>query len=124
MKIRDWFNHKNEIINDIKEMKSNPDYETTYIYALHNDGKSTWALVFGWRDGEEYGDDINRLNGYLGYVPNNSLMHEYGYDWIMPYNEEYEEVDDTEITIETPIQDLLWFEKEWKRMKKDYKLTA
>ena len=68
------------------------DKELTGWFTFAKDDDYTWAVVFGWVD-----DGVD--NGMLvktAYCPNNSVMNDYEYDWNMPYNKKYGEVDDTE----------------------------
>lgn len=123
MPTKDWFNHKDELRYAIQKMRDEKSYESTYSFNLLDDGTNTWGLVFGWRDGKDFDEDENVLCGYLGYLPNNSMMGEFGYDWMMPYDEESGEVDDTELSIQcADISDLKWWEENWNRMVKDYRL--
>lgn len=79
----------------------------TYYWLLGtDDAANNWAIVLGWNDGFEANetDDCTdgtwRLCSKLAYQPKNSIMQcDYGIDWIMPYNEETGDVDDTEISI-------------------------
>lgn len=76
------------------------DYKEGYTYWQTLDivnGKE-FAIVLGWQDGFDTKDGFE-LCMKLAYLPTNSLMSEYGIDWIMPYDEETGEVDDTEMTV-------------------------
>lgn len=79
----------------------------TYHWTLGRDENGNdWAIVLGWADGfdTEENDDCTlgtwRLCVKLAYQPWNSLMQcDYDIDWLMPYDEESGEVDDTEVPI-------------------------
>lgn len=122
---RNWFKDKDKIREEIKKILGDKSYEYTYSFPLLNDGTNTWGLVFGWRDGKDFDRKHDVLCGYLGYLPNESAMGEFGYDWMMPYDKESGEVDDTELTIEDISDlDLDWWEDNWNRMTKEYKLAG
>ena len=80
-------------------------FNGTYYWILNTDAKNNnWAIVLGWSDDgdedDDYMDGTYRLCAKLAYQPHNSLMQcDYDVDWIMPYNEESGDVDDTEIPI-------------------------
>lgn len=79
----------------------------TYHWNLDTDrNNNDWAIVLGWSDGFESNPDdpctdgTYRLCAKLAYQPNNSMLQcDYDVDWLMPYDEETSEVDDTEISI-------------------------
>ena len=70
--------------------------ETTCWDVFAEDDKYTWAVVFGSysEDGEDY------IGVKIAYCPRRSAMKEYDIDWMMPYNKETNEVDDTEVLFE------------------------
>ena len=70
----------------------------TYHWDLHKDDKFTWAIVLSWEeDVYEFGDKV--LFGKVAFQSNNSIMQcDYDIDWIMPYNEETGDCDDTEVS--------------------------
>lgn len=90
-------------VNELKKTKDN----TTYYWILDRDEDGNdWAIVLGWADGfeETENDDCTdgtwRLCVKLAYQPWNSVIQcDYDIDWIMPYDEESGEVDDTEVSI-------------------------
>ena len=65
----------------------------TYYWYLHsNDMENDWAIVLGYLG--------TRLYIKLAYQPCNSVMQcDYDIDWLMPYDKETGEVDDTEVRI-------------------------
>ena len=94
---------------DIKEMISqlvkSRDLGETRWHVLKNVNGKTYALVMAWQDGfekaenpNEYQYDTYRICGKVAY--NDSSMKEYDMDWIMPYDEETGEVNDTECSLE------------------------
>ncbi len=115
-----------DLILDLK----NPnkwDY-TGYVTLDVVDGKR-WAIVIGWMDGFEdegisdYKRDDCRLCGKVAYQSTNSVMQEYDYDWLMPYDENTGEVWDTDTSIDSDgnIDSCIdWWLSEWEEIKKIY----
>lgn len=95
-----------EFINAVEDMKQTK-FNGTYHWILGGDeDNNDWAIVLGWSDGYEPNENDDCMDGTyslcakIAYQPNNSLMQcDYDVDWLMPYNEETGEVDETEITI-------------------------
>lgn len=94
-----------EFTNAVEEMKKNHESGTYYWY-LGFDGKNNWAIVLGWSDGFEPDatdpcmDGTWRLCAKMAYQHSNSIMQcDYDIDWLMPYDEITEEVDDNEVPI-------------------------
>ena len=69
------------------------DHSLTGWFTFATDDDYTWAIVFGWTDSEELDDGLLVKTAYFY---NNSVMNDYEYDWYMPYDKKYGEVDDTE----------------------------
>ena len=96
----------NKFINAVADMK-NTKANGTYHWILGRDeNDNDWAIVLGWADGfdaeenDACTDGTWRLCVKLAYQPCNSLMQcDYDIDWLMPYDEETGEVDDTEVSI-------------------------
>ena len=108
----------NRIIDTIKEAESDGPSSTTYIVDLDYDDKGNrWAVVLGWVDYD--GDDEYELWGKIAYLPKNSYMKEYDWDWLMPYDEETGEVWDTEIS-NPGASDASWWLDQWELIKKEY----
>ena len=108
----------NSIIDTIKEAESDGPSSTTYIVDLDYDDKGNrWAVVLGWVDYD--GDDAYELCGKIAYLPKNSYMKDYDYDWEMPYDEETGEVWDTEIS-NPSASDAAWWLDQWEMIKKEY----
>ena len=108
----------NRIIDTIKEAESDGPSGTTYIVDLDYDDKGNrWAVVLGWVDYD--GDGEYKLWGKIAYLPKNSYMKEYDYDWEMPYDEETGEVWDTEIS-NPDAYDVSWWLDQWEMIKKEY----
>lgn len=63
----------------------------TYWWTLDYVDDKQFAIVMGWQQV----DDDYELCMKLAYLPMNSLMSEYDIDWIMPYDEDTGQVDDT-----------------------------
>ena len=95
-----------EFMNAVEDMKKTK-YNGTYHWILGRDkNNNDWAIVLGWADGfdkrenDSCTDGTWRLCAKVGYQPYNSLMQcDYDWDWLMPYDEETKEVDNTEIPI-------------------------
>lgn len=108
----------NRIIDTIKEAEADGPSSTTYIVDLDYDDKGNrWAVVLGWVDYD--GDDEYKLWGKIAYLPKNSYMKEYDWDWMMPYDEETGEVWDTEISNPDAF-DAAWWLDQWELIKKEY----
>ncbi|MBO5828887.1 MAG: hypothetical protein J6R59_10620 [Paludibacteraceae bacterium] len=95
-----------EFINAVEDMKETK-YNGTYHWILGRDeNDNDWAIVLGWADGFEKEendsctDGTYRLCAKVAYQPYNSMMQcDYEIDWLMPYDEESGEVDNTEMPI-------------------------
>ena len=95
-----------EFVNAVDDMQRTK-FGGTYHWILGRDENGNdWAIVLGWADGfdTEENDDCTlgtwRLCVKLAYQPWHSLMQcDYDVDWLMPYDEETGDVDDTEISI-------------------------
>lgn len=113
-----------EFTEAVKEMCRTHE-NGTYYWRLGSDDKNDWAIVLGWADGfeEEPNDPCTdgtwRICAKLAYQPWNSMMQcDYDIDWLMPYDEETMEVDDTEVSIyhDTNLASVVdWLLKCWKR---------
>ena len=118
IKIKNWLT---ETINAYKQYSY--DNAITSWYVLDTDDKGNYlAIVCGWTDGfEDNGiKDWNENGEYrlymkFAYQPRTSLMQEYDIAWLMPYNEETNEVDDTEIPISDNMDDIKWLLKAYER---------
>lgn len=95
-----------EFVNAVEYMKKTKSNGTYYWILGSDDNNNYWAIVLGWSDGfaidenDDCTDGTWRLCVKLAYQPCNSLMQcDYDIDWSMPYDEETEEVDDTEYSI-------------------------
>ena len=92
-----------EFIDAVEDMKKNKT-NGTYHWILGEDANGNdWAIVLGWVDGfdidenDDCMDGTYRLCAKLAYQSNNSIMQcDYDIDWLMPYDKENGEVDDTE----------------------------
>ena len=60
------------------------------------DDKYIWAFVFGYFEAENE-QDLPCIAVKVAYCPKNSAMNEYDIDWRMPWDDYYNEVDDTEM---------------------------
>lgn len=95
--------HIKNAVDNMSKTKSN----CTYHWYLGTDNDDNdWCIVLGWCDGfdsneiDSYSDDTYRLCIKLAYQPSNSLLQcDYNIDWLMPYDEKTNDVDDTEIPI-------------------------
>ena len=120
---------RQKVRNLILDLK-NPDKwdYTGYVTLDVVDGKR-WAIVIGWLDGFEdegtadYKRDDCRLCGKVAYQSTHSVMQEYDYDWLMPYDEDTGEVWDTDTSINSDdnIDSCIdWWLSEWEEIKKIY----
>ena len=98
------------ILNKIKNLEQT---ETYCYYLDDHDEKNNWALVFG------YPDDYDDVCGKVAYQPRNSMMQEYGIDWLMPYDEDNGDVWDTEIHI-SDTKDIEWLLEQWLMIREEY----
>jgi hypothetical protein len=69
--------------------------------------------VFRW----DY--EYKQIMGKIAYLPNNNVMSQYDYDWIMPYDESTGEVYDTETQI-GDLRDVEWLLDEWEFIKQKF----
>ena len=95
-----------EFTNAVIDMRKNHPNGTYHWHLDTDDNGNDWAIVLGWADGfeEDPTDDCTdgtyRLCAKLAYQPHNSIMQcDYDIDWLMPYNKETGDVDDTELSI-------------------------
>ena len=95
-----------EFANAIDNMRKTHENGTYHWILGTDENDNNWAIVLGWLDGFEADetddcmDGTWRLCSKLAYQPCNSLMQcDYDIDWLMPYDKESGEVDDTEIPI-------------------------
>lgn len=119
----------NEVHALLKEMVDFKDLSETKWIVLKQEGKKTWALVFGWQDGFDkennptpFQYETYRICGKIAY--NDSTMKEYDIDWLMPYNPDTESIWDTECSLEGgDIANCCSFwEKEWNAIEKAYQI--
>ena len=113
-----------EFTEAVEEMRRTHGYETYYWY-LGEDEKNDWAIVLGWADGFEENPNDNNLDGTwricakMAFQSKKSMMQcDYDIDWLMPYDEETMEVDDTEVSIyhnDNLAEVVDWLLKCWKR---------
>lgn len=122
-----------DIRSDVRKLilnLKNPDKwdYTGYVTLDVVDGKR-WAIVIGWMDGFEdegttdYKRDDCRLCGKVAYQSEHSVMQEYDYDWLMPYDENTGEVWDTNTSIDSDgnIDSCIdWWLNEWETIKDIY----
>lgn len=106
----------------LQNVLANEDHEATWFLDLETRNGKRWALVAAWNDEENNGD--LKVYAKLAYQPTNYLMQEYDIDWIMPYDEETGEVDDTELSFVkgsvVSEADVSWFVSEWEYFKLEY----
>ena len=95
-----------EFINMVEFMRKNHGSNICYWILGKDEFDNDWAIVLGWSYGferdksDDYSDGPYRLCAKVAYQPSNSMMQcGYDIDWLMPYNAESEDVDDTEIPI-------------------------
>lgn len=96
----------------------------TYFWQIGEDHRNEWFLAAGWMEGFDPDDTgcRERLCVKIAYVPNNSLLRDYDYDFLMPYDEKTGEIWDTEVSLESGategsiFTDLTWLMKEFRAM--------
>ena len=110
---------RQQIRNTITEVLSDGPSGTTYWVNLdYDDSGNQWAVVFGWIDD---GDGIPLFCGKVAYLPKNSGMSDYDYDWMMPYDEETGEVWDTEIEFTSADDSNIdWLLEQWEEIQQEY----
>lgn len=113
--------HELEILEEylarLKEEGEREDYGWTHYLPLYIDNqRNRWAIVLAYM---AYDTEM-QIWGKVAYQPTNSLMQEYDIDWTMPFNEETDEVDDTEIRVDDET-DLKWLLKQWERQYNELK---
>lgn len=106
----------------LQNVLANEDHEATWFLDLETRNGKRWTLVAAWNDEENNGDW--KVYAKLAYQPTNYLMQEYDIDWIMPYDEETGEVDDTELSfVKGSViseADINWYIACWERFKLEY----
>ena len=111
---------KQRIKEFLGNILKNEDHEATWVHRLTAHNGKRWALVAAWMD---YNNDNDwKLYAKLAYQPTNYIMQEYDIDWIMPYDAETGEVDDTELMIGTSVNkaDVDWLLEQWERFQREY----
>ena len=96
----------NDFKNAVEDMRKTHSDGTYYWILGRDEYDNDWAIVLGWADGfeedksDDYSNGTYRLCAKVAYQPSNSAMQcGYDIDWLMPYNVESGDVDDTEISI-------------------------
>jgi len=112
-------NIRQKVRNTITEALSDGPSSTTYCVNLdYDDDGNQWAVVFGWIDD---GDGNPLFCGKVAYLPKNSGMSEYDYDWMMPYDEETGEVWNTEIEFTSADDSNIdWLLEQWEEIQQEY----
>ena len=100
-----------EDIREAREAIENNPQSTWYKVLYTFDDGDELCLTAGMRDAEDWGEEGYMPCMCLGILPNNSMMSEYGFDFIMPYDKETADVWDTEVS-DFSESDLDWFNKE------------
>lgn len=98
------------------------DFITRWLPLGYDDSNNLLGIVCGWSEGfDEEETQLWNVRGsrriYMKFaiIPNNSIMREYDIDWLMPYDEETGETDDTEIPISNNMYDINWLLEAYKR---------
>ena len=123
--MRIYENTKSAILN----LAKTKDKEETHFIVLQNRNKIRWAIVVAWVPGfeevnftdDDFSDGEYRICAKVAYQPTNSLMQEYDIDWLMHYDEETGDVDDTETTVGSydDIDDVInWLICQWERIER------
>ena len=95
-----------EFTNAVEYMKKTKANGTYHWILGRDEDNNDWAIVLGWADGFEPNEFDDCMDGTyslcakIAYQPYNSAMQcDYDVDWIQPYDEATNEVDETEIAI-------------------------
>ena len=95
-----------EFIAAVREMGKQKHPIGTRYWILTKEKERHWAIVLGWADGFDYSiqDKFKRksyrLCAKFAYQSSNSMMQcDYDIDWLIPYNKDSGDVDDTEVGI-------------------------
>lgn len=113
-------NIRNDLIALINNAKSKPpDFkEGTWWLQLDIIKGKRWAIAISWMDYENTGE--YKLYAKIAYQPVNSIMQcDYDIDWIMPYDENTGEVNDTEISNPNITTDVDWLLEQWEIIRKE-----
>ncbi len=112
----------------IQSLYENKDFSVTYFIPLLKGKSKSWYLVFAWQNGYEHDEkeafacNDYRICGKIAFCANNSMMHDYDMDFLMPYDERGN-VFDTECSISASddIDALLrhWSD-DWDQIKQPY----
>lgn len=92
------------IMEQARKASNLKDVSTTFWVELGYDDSNTYACAMCWCDADAadymgFEDDPGDfVIAKIAFCPNNSLMHEYDFDWLMPYDDRGN-VDDTELII-------------------------
>lgn len=113
-----------EIAESLRNAISQKKICYTYFWKIGEDCRNKWYITAGWMEGFDPDDTgcRERLCAKIAYVPNNSLLRDYDYDFMMPYDEKTGEVWDTEVSLESGategsiFTDLTWLMKEFRTM--------
>lgn len=109
----------------VKNLRDSHDLTMTVFVPIERIGDNDYAFVFGWVGyyDPEYSEDGegNCVCGKVAYQSKNSMMQEYDIDWLMPYDKETGEVNDTEISMGNPdcTPEIAWLIDQWKRIYSD-----
>ena len=120
MQNKKWSHEKTVSLEQFSLMKEHyrdPENDGTYINKLYVDEfNNIWAIVMAWWDYD--GNGKYEMYGKVAYQPTNSLMQEYGIDWLMPYDEEFGDVRDTQTSLSTE-QDIDYLFEIWDALYKE-----
>lgn len=114
----------------VEDMTTRVEKSGTYFWELDiDDDENDWAFVLGWQDGfdeepdDPFTDGTWRLCVKLAFQSNRSVMQcDYDIDWLMPYDEETGDVDDTEVSLyqDSNLEfEVDWLWKQYERIKKE-----
>ena len=115
-----------QIASELKKAQEDRNMSTTYFWRIGYDVSNGWFIAAGWMDGfdpDELGS-TERLCFKIAYMPEHSLLTDYDYDFVMPYDKDTGEVWDTEVSTEQGVTeaslltDLNWLMKEFDEMVK------
>lgn len=116
---------KNDIMETIRSLIASRNHGITCIENLEaRDPENRWAIVSAWVDYDN--DNHWRVYAKVAFKPRNSIMDDYDWDWVMPYDKQTGEVWDTEtevnlVNLESAVD---WLLEQWDEIAKERQVAA
>lgn len=116
-----------EIANSLCNAVREKALSTTYFWRIGCSYSYGWYITAGWQGGydPDEGGCTDRLCMKIAYISEHSMLMEYDYDFLMPYDDKTGGVWDTETSLSSsPVafsvyNDLQWMMKEFNKMVKE-----